>query len=131
MDLELTAVAANALLLLLLLLAQQLHHDVAQGLRWTLGNRDEPAPSRLAQRISRTVRNHLEGAAIFTPLTLALVASDMTTEATGVAAMAFVGFRTAYAVSYIAGAPYVRSGLWMGAIVCSVVVGWPLLGPLL
>lgn len=131
MNQELTAVAANAILLLVLLFVQQIHHDVAQGIRWTFGTRHEKARSPLAGRIARAVRNHVEGAAIFTPLALAVVVAGLTSETTAGGAMAFVGFRVVYTVSYVAGLPYVRSAMWTGAIVSSVVVGWPLIAPLL
>ncbi|MEN0064606.1 MAG: hypothetical protein AAGA48_20825 [Myxococcota bacterium] len=60
MSVELVAVAVNAGLLFLLIFVQQLHHDVAMGIPWTLGNRDGQEVNAAGARLQRTVRNHVE-----------------------------------------------------------------------
>ncbi|MEX1366412.1 MAG: MAPEG family protein [Nannocystaceae bacterium] len=128
MTVELTAVAANAALLILLVLTQQLHHDVRKGIPWTLGNREDQELDPAAERIARTIRNHVEGTAMFTPIALAVVLGQHGSSTTATAATAFVVFRACYAGSYIAGIPYLRSVLWTGALICTCAVGWPLIG---
>ena len=126
MSIELFAVAANALVLFALLSVQQLHHDFTRGLRWGLGNREEANESPLAQRIRRTIGNHIESAVIFAPLAVVVVVAEVSSGVSELGAVAFVAARAAYAVCYVAGVRGLRSVVWLASVAALWMVGWPI-----
>lgn len=89
---------------------------------WLGSNRDEPMPHELtimARRAMRANTNLQETLPIF--LALALLSMQLSVDVTGLACW-WLAFRVGHVVTYIAGFARVRTLLWLGSIVCLVLM---------
>ena len=83
------------------------------GLPVLAGNRDNvPAFTGLAGRAHRAHRNMLESLVLFAAVALAVVAAGRGNAMTALGADLFRGGRAAYALLYLAGIPWLRTGAW-------------------
>ena len=82
---------------------------------WLLGNRDHDIEfSILTQRAKRAAANYMETVIVF--LTLALLAALKDIDVSE-PALYWLGLRIAYLPLYLVGVPYIRSLVWIGALV--------------
>src|SRR5262249_37639078 len=92
------------------------------GLPRLAGNRENmPELTGLAGRAQRAHRNMLENLVLFAALVLIAQLTGRTNALTQVGAMLFFWGRVAYAVIYIAGIPWLRTGAWAVSILGLVV----------
>ena len=92
---------------------------------WLLGSRDDPVElSVLAQRAKRAAANYMETAPAF--LTLALVAMVQQIDLSELA-MYWIGLRLVYLPLYVAGVAYIRSVVWIAALVVLVMMAMALM----
>lgn len=92
------------------------------GARLAFGNRESlPAPSAMAARADRAAKNMLENLPLFLAFVLAakMAGSDPT-----VGAAIFFCARLAYALVYLAGVIYLRSALWLVALLGLLWIGY-------
>lgn len=110
------ALSAFALLVLVHVGAQSFALKAAVGDAWTRGARDVPAaPSPLAGRLERALRNFTETAPAFLALVLAAhVSARQSPLIAGGAAVYLVG-RAAYLPAYASGLPHLRTVCWLVA----------------
>ena len=87
------------------------------GLVRLAGNREGmPEITGWGGRAARAHRNMLENLVLFAVLVVAAVLADKTNGTTLLGAQIFFWARVAYAVVYIAGIPWLRTGLWAVSI---------------
>ena len=89
---------------------------------WLGSNRDEPMPHELTVMAGRAMRantNLQETLPIF--LALSLLSLHSSTDVTGLAFW-WLALRVGHVVTYIAGFARVRTLLWLGSIVCLVMM---------
>lgn len=92
---------------------------------YLLGSRDEsPQTSQVAQRATRAANNLLETAPVF--LALAILALYKNADVL-MFAQAWLALRVFYLGFYLTGTAYVRSLIWMAALVCLIGMGLALL----
>jgi len=92
---------------------------------WLLGSRDEPVElSVLTQRAKRAAANYMETAPVF--LTLALMAMIQQIDLSELA-MYWIGLRLVYMPLYVAGVAYIRSVVWIAALVVLVMMAMALM----
>lgn len=92
---------------------------------WLLGNRDDPVEfSVLTQRAKRAAANFTETAPVF--LTLAILASIQQVDVAELA-MYWLGLRVVYLVLYVAGVAYIRSLVWIAALVVLAMMAMALM----
>jgi len=83
------------------------------GLATLAGNREGmPEIKGWAGRAARAHRNMLENLVLFAALVLVAVLADKTNGTTLLGAQIFFWARLAYAVVYLAGVPWLRTGVW-------------------
>ena len=88
------------------------------GLPALAGNREGlPEIKGWAGRAARAHRNMLESLVLFAILVVAAVLADKTNGTTLLGAQIFLWARVAYALVYIAGVPWLRTGVWAVSIV--------------
>jgi uncharacterized MAPEG superfamily protein len=88
------------------------------GLPMLAGNREGLAPcTGWAGRAARAHHNLLESLVLFAALVLVAVVAGKTNANTLLGAQIFFWARVAYAVVYIAGVPWLRTGVWFVSIV--------------
>ena len=88
------------------------------GLPTLAGNRDGmPEIRGWGGRAARAHRNMLENLVLFAALVLVAVVADKTNAMTLLGAQIFLYARLAYALVYIAGLPWVRTGVWGVSVV--------------
>jgi uncharacterized MAPEG superfamily protein len=88
------------------------------GLPMLAGNREGmPEIKGWGGRAARAHRNMLENLVLFAALVLVAVAAGKTNATTLLGAQIFVYARLAYAVVYVAGAPWLRTGVWTVSVV--------------
>ena len=93
------------------------------GLPMLAGNRENvPAITGWAGRAARAHRNMLENLALFIPLVVIAVVAGKTNAMTLLGAQIFVWARLAYAVVYVAGIPWLRTGVWFVSVIGMVLV---------
>ncbi|MGQ0547286.1 MAG: MAPEG family protein [Betaproteobacteria bacterium] len=93
-------------------------HTLQVGLPALAGNRDGIAqPTGWAGRAARAHRNMLETLVISAALVLFAVAAGMTNETTLLGAQLFFWARLVYALVYLAGIPWLRTGLWLVSVI--------------
>jgi len=87
------------------------------GLVRLAGNREGmPEITGWGGRAARAHRNMIENLVLFAVLVVAAVLADKTNGTTLLGAQIFFWARVAYAVVYIAGIPWLRTGLWAVSI---------------
>jgi uncharacterized MAPEG superfamily protein len=88
------------------------------GLFTLAGNREGMAEIKgWGGRAARAHRNMLENLVLFAALVLVAVLADKTNGTTLLGAQIFLWARVAYAVVYVAGIPWLRTGIWALSIV--------------
>lgn len=88
------------------------------GLAALAGNREGmPEIKGWAGRAARAHRNMLENLVLFAALVLAAVAAGKTNDMTLLGAQIFLYARIAYALVYVAGIPWLRTGVWTVSVV--------------
>ena len=88
------------------------------GLSTLAGNREGmPELRGWAGRASRAHRNMLENLVLFAALVLVAVAAGKTNGTTLLGAQIFLCARIVYALVYIAGVPWLRTGVWVVSVV--------------
>ena len=93
------------------------------GLPMLAGNRENmPAIAGWAGRAARAHRNMMENLALFIPLVVVAVVAGKTNGMTLLGAQIFVWARLAYAVVYVAGIPWLRTGVWFVAVIGMVLI---------
>lgn len=98
------------------------------GLPMLAGNRDAmPKLEGWAGRAQRAHRNMLESLVLFAILVLVAHLSDKTNAMTLLGAQLFVWARLAYAVIYLAGIPWARTGAWAVSVVGLLIIALQLI----
>jgi uncharacterized MAPEG superfamily protein len=93
------------------------------GLPALAGNREGLAPcTGLAGRAQRAHHNMLESLVLFAALVLVAVVSEKTNATTLLGAQIFFWARLAYAVVYVAGIPWLRTGVWLASMAGLVII---------
>lgn len=88
------------------------------GLPTLAGNREGlPEIKGWGGRAARAHRNMIENLVLFAILVIAAVLADKTNGTTLLGAQIFFWARVAYAAVYIAGLPWVRTGVWAVSVV--------------
>lgn len=88
------------------------------GLATLAGNRDNlPAFTGWAGRAHRAHRNMLENIVLFAALVLVAHVAGKANATTALGAQLFFWGRLAYAVVYVAGVPWLRTGLWVVSVI--------------
>jgi len=87
------------------------------------GNRDNcPAFTGWVARAYRAHRNMLENLVLFAALVLIAVASNKTNQTTLLGAQLFFWGRVAYAGVFLAGIPWLRTGIWLFSMAGLVLI---------
>jgi len=93
------------------------------GLPTLAGNREGlPALTGIAGRAQRAHRNMLESLVLFAALVLVAQATGKANAATALGAQLFFWARLAYALVYLVGIPWLRTGIWAVSIVGLVMI---------
>jgi len=93
------------------------------GLMTLVGNRENmPVLTGWAGRAERAHRNMVHNLLLFSALVLAAAAAGKTNEMTLLGAQLFFWARLAYAVLYIAGIPWLRTGAWAVSVIGMVLI---------
>ncbi|HEY6821175.1 MAG TPA: MAPEG family protein [Burkholderiales bacterium] len=93
------------------------------GLPMLAGNRENMPPlTGWARRANRAHINMLESLVLFTALVLAGVISNKTNSTTLLGAQLFFWARLAYAVVYVVGVPWLRTGVWFVSVIGMVLI---------
>jgi len=88
------------------------------GLATLAGNREGlPEIKGWGGRAARAHRNMLENLVLFAALVLVAVVAQTTNDMTLLGAQVFFWARVAYAVVYVVGLPWVRTGVWAVSVV--------------
>jgi uncharacterized MAPEG superfamily protein len=88
------------------------------GLPMLAGNREGmPEIKGWGGRAARAHRNMIENLALFAALVLVAVAADKTNAMTLLGAQIFLYARVAYALVYLIGLPWLRTGVWAVSVV--------------
>jgi len=98
------------------------------GLATLAGNRDNlPAFTGWAGRAHRAHRNMLENIVLFAALVLVAHVAGKANATTALGAQLFFWGRLAYAVVYVAGVPWLRTGLWVVSVIGMALIALQLL----
>jgi len=93
------------------------------GLPALAGNREGLPPcSGWAWRAQRAHQNMLESLVLFTALVLIAVVTDKTNSSTLLGAQLFFWARLAYAAVYVAGIPWLRTGIWLVSVIGLILI---------
>lgn len=93
------------------------------GLPMLAGNRENmPAITGWAGRAARAHRNMLENLTLFIALVAVAVVAGKTNGMTLLGAQIFVWARLAYAIVYVAGIPWLRTGVWFVSVIGMVLI---------
>ena len=93
------------------------------GLPMLAGNRENlPTIAGWAGRAARAHRNMLENLVLFVALVVAAVLAGKTNNMTLLGAQLFVWARLAYAIVYVAGIPWLRTGVWFVSVIGMVLI---------
>ncbi len=134
MIIELWALLGVAAILWLSIFSQQIQIDKAGGTNYALSNREEghrfKGATPLTGRLTRNVRNHVEGLALFTPLVVIASVAGVSNIWTQGAAIAFFITRLLHFIFYASGLTPFRSFVWgfgffvaIGSFVFGIIVG--------
>jgi uncharacterized MAPEG superfamily protein len=93
------------------------------GLPMLAGNRENMPPiTGWAGRAARAHRNMMENLALFIPLVVVSVMASKTNDMTLLGAQIFVWARLVYAIVYVAGIPWLRTGVWFVSVIGLVLI---------
>lgn len=125
---ELELLAWSVALAFVQVLVAVLGHMLQVGLPALAGNRDGiAAPSGWAARAARGHRNMVENLVLFAALVLIAVVSNETDSMTLLGAQLFFWARLAYALVYLAGIPWLRTGVWTVSVIGLALIFFALL----
>lgn len=115
---ELMLVIWAALLTFVQMLIAATGATLQLGLPTLAGNREGLAPcTGWAGRAARAHHNMLESLVLFAALVLVAVAAGKTNATTLLGAQLFFWARVAYAAVYLAGIPWLRTGVWLVSVI--------------
>jgi uncharacterized MAPEG superfamily protein len=93
------------------------------GLPALAGNRESlPEITGWAGRAQRAQRNMVENLVVFAALVLVAVVAGKTNDMTLLGAQIFFWARVAYAAVYIAGIPWLRTGVWFVSVIGMILI---------
>ncbi len=111
---EITILALYGLFVLIVVVLQVLAAMSQVGLPELASPRDTtPSLTGTAGRVERALNNSVVALALFAPAVLILKVQDASTGGTLLAAQIFVIARILYVGVYVAGIPWLRTGIWM------------------
>ncbi|MDP6692356.1 MAG: MAPEG family protein [Alphaproteobacteria bacterium] len=90
------------------------------------GNREGISLSGMAGRAKRAHANMLESLVLFAVLIVVVQIAGLNNDLTALGAQIFVIARLIYAVIYVVGVPWLRTGIWSIAVIGMVMVAWPI-----
>ena len=134
MTIELWALFGVTAILWIAIFTQQIQADKVGGAKYALSNREQghqfKGATALTGRLTRSVRNHVEGLMIFTPLVLIATATNVSNVWTQYAAIAYFMSRALHFLLYAAGITPFRSLAWAlgfflatGGFVFGLIIG--------
>jgi len=120
---ELMLLAWSVLLAFVQMLVAVTGQVLQVGLPALAGNREGlPPATGWAGRAHRAHRNMLENLVLFAALVLVAVAADKTNAMTLLGAQLFFWARLAYVGVYIAGIPWLRTGVWTVSVIGLILI---------
>ena len=123
MNTELTLLVWSALLTFVQMLVAATGAQTQVGVPVLAGNREDlPAIKGWAGRAQRAHRNMLENLILFAILVLVAQAAGRTNATTSVGCELFFWARLVYAVVYVAGVPWVRTGVWAISVIGLILI---------
>jgi uncharacterized MAPEG superfamily protein len=123
MSLELTLLTWSVALAFVQMLAAACGAILQFGLPDLAGNRQGlPAATGWAGRAQRAHRNMLENLVLFAVLVLVTEVTNKNSAMTGLGAQLFFWARIVYAVIYVIGLPWLRTGVWVISAVGLIVI---------
>ena len=115
---ELMLLAWSVLLAFVQMLVAVAGHTLQVGLPALAGNREGlPPATGWAGRAARAHRNMIENLALFAVLILIATLSNRTDSMTLLGAQIFFWARLVYAFVYLAGIPWLRTGVWSVSVI--------------
>ena len=118
MKLELSLLVWCVLLAVVQVVVAVMGAQMQVGLLTLVGNREKfPEITGWAGRAARAHRNMIENLVLFAALVLVAVAAGRTNAMTLLGAQLFFWARLAYAVVYLVGIPWLRTGVWAVSVV--------------
>ena len=115
---ELMLLAWSVLLAFVLMLVAVAGHTLQVGLPALAGNREGlPPATGWAGRAARAHRNMIENLVLFAALILIATLSNRTDSMTLLGAQIFFWARLVYAFVYLAGTPWLRTGVWFVSVI--------------
>ena len=115
---ELTLLVWSVLLTFIQMLIAVTGATLQVGLPTLAGNREGLAPcTGWAGRAARAHHNMLESLVLFAALVLVAVAAGKTNATTLLGAQLFFWARVVYAAVYLAGIPWLRTGVWFVSVI--------------
>ena len=130
MTIELLALFGVTVILFFAILVQQIAIDRKYGAKFALSNRGEVPgqPSEAVERLTRMVRNHVEGIAVFAPLVLIATLAEVSNNFTQIAALVYLATRALHFLFYAFGVTPFRSFAWgLGFMLTLPVFGYGLI----
>lgn len=129
MPTELLVIALACILLVVQLLAAAGTRTLAYGLDWAAGPRDDipHQTADRAQRVDRAFHNMRETFPIFVAIALAVVVAERNDAVTAFGAQLYLVARILYFPAYVFHVQFVRSIIWVAAMVGVALMGWPLI----
>ena len=125
---ELMLLAWAALLAFVQMLVAVSGHTLQVGLPALAGNREGlPPATGWAGRAARAHRNMIENLALFAALVLIAAVANKTSDMTLLGAQIFFWARLAYAFVYLAGIPWLRTGVWFVSVIGLALIFFALL----
>lgn len=125
---ELMLLAWAVLLAFVQMLVAVSGHTLQVGLPALAGNREElPAATGWAGRAARAHRNMIENLVLFAALVLIAAVANKTSDMTLLGAQIFFWARLAYAFVYLAGIPWLRTGVWFVSVIGLALIFFALL----
>jgi len=120
---ELTLLAWSVLLAFVQMLVAVSGHTLQVGLPALAGNREGlPPATGWAGRAARAHRNMLENLVLFAALILIAVVANKTSDMTLLGAQIFFWARLVYAFVYLAGIPWLRTGVWLVSVIGLILI---------
>jgi uncharacterized MAPEG superfamily protein len=123
MSLELILLVWSVALALVQMLVAVSGATLQFGLSDLAGNRENlPPASGWAGRAQRAHRNMLENLVLFAVLVLATEITNKNNAMTGYGAQMFFSARVIYAIIYVIGLPWLRTGVWVISVIGLIVI---------
>ncbi|MEM7214674.1 MAG: MAPEG family protein [Pseudomonadota bacterium] len=116
MNIELWSLFGVTIIFWISVFIQQIQLDKAGGTKYALSNREQDhafdGATALTGRLTRNVRNHVEGIAMFAPLVMIAAVTGTSNFWTETAALLFLASRALHFVFYTGGVTPFRSFAW-------------------